>query len=156
MSSQQRLEVLLGHLRAGSGQRGSAASPSQCAGSSHHYRYTVDGCPSLSREQRDFYEENGYLVIPGLVRPELLEVYGTRFQQICSGEAKRAPGMQVMRDVSHVKEGGSESEMTVNKIQGWQVWAFLCVNDSLLHVDMGVATYKLYAIFIIYNKHTGT
>lgn len=125
MSSQQRLEVLLGHLRGGSGGQEHSAALNQCAGAaSRAYRYTVD-CPSLSREQRDFYEENGYLVIPRLVRPELLDVYATRFQQICSGEVKRLPGMQVMRDVSHVKGGGAESEMTVNKIQGWQVDTFI-------------------------------
>ena len=124
MASQHRLEVLLGHLRAG--QPHSAAC-SRSAGSAGHgstaHNYTLD-CPNLTREQRRLYEENGYVVVPRLVRPELLDAFARRFRQICSGEVERPTGLMMMRDVGYVKKAGSDahaSETTVNKIQDWKV-----------------------------------
>lgn len=51
------------------------------------FKYTLDGASHgvLSTEQRAFYEENGYLVIPKLVSAELLEAYRQRFVEICDG-----------------------------------------------------------------------
>jgi hypothetical protein len=37
-----------------------------------NFKYTTDS-PLLSYSQRNFYEENGYLVIPRLVEDELIE-----------------------------------------------------------------------------------
>ena len=51
------------------------------------YKYTVD-TPLLTSSQRDFYEQNGFLVVRGLVSRDRLEEYKTRFQQLCSGEVK--------------------------------------------------------------------
>jgi hypothetical protein len=39
----------------------------------------------LTKEQRDFFEENGFLVIPNLVSPDLLENYRARFVDIAEG-----------------------------------------------------------------------
>ncbi|PSN56485.1 hypothetical protein C0J52_08460 [Blattella germanica] len=44
-----------------------------------NFRYTLNN-PLLSYEQRRFYEENGYIVIPGLVDDELIE----KFRFSCS------------------------------------------------------------------------
>ena len=41
------------------------------------YQYTVDNT-FLSKEQRDFYEDNGFLVIRKLVEPSHIETYKER------------------------------------------------------------------------------
>ena len=51
------------------------------------YRYTLDS-PILSDDQRRFYEEKGFLVIPGLVDSEDLRVFRDRFQKLCEKEIK--------------------------------------------------------------------
>ena len=52
------------------------------------FKYTLDApCAGvLTTAQRAFYEENGYLVIPKLVHPDLLEKYRERFVALCNGE----------------------------------------------------------------------
>ena len=57
------------------------------AGAAPSYRYTLDNS-LLTPEQRAFYEEQGYLVVRGLVAPELLETFRERFQKICRREVK--------------------------------------------------------------------
>ncbi|GFS34281.1 phytanoyl-CoA dioxygenase, peroxisomal [Trichonephila inaurata madagascariensis] len=77
------------------------------------FRYTRNS-DRLSREQRLFYEENGFIVIPNLVPLECLEKYKHRFQEICDGKV-RIPGLTVMKDVSFNKD--KPSERIINKIQ---------------------------------------
>jgi len=36
------------------------------------FRYTLDN-PLLTPQQREFYEINGYIVIPNLIEPQLLD-----------------------------------------------------------------------------------
>ena len=52
-----------------------------------HYRYTLD-TELLTDDQRAFYEENGYIVVPRLVSQEHLDTYRERFRQICQREVK--------------------------------------------------------------------
>ena len=42
------------------------------------YQYTCDG-PFLTKQQRDFYERNGYLVIKNLVSTKDLKIYHDRY-----------------------------------------------------------------------------
>lgn len=42
------------------------------------YKYTLDN-GFLTTEQRDFYEENGFLVIPKLVDPSHIKQYRDRY-----------------------------------------------------------------------------
>ena len=60
----------------------------------------------LTTAQREFYEENGYLVIRRLVSPIELERYHERFNLICDGKVDRPLGMTVMRDGTDVCTGG--------------------------------------------------
>ena len=60
---------------------GGAAAPAK------RYRYTLDS-GVLTAEQRDFYEENGYVVIRGVITPAELEEYKKRFGEICRREVK--------------------------------------------------------------------
>ena len=111
-SSTRRLQTLLGHLqgspkdhlalqptRADSGSR-----KAECAGKIRRlytlfplllilnfagsgFQYTLDGC-ILTAEQRRFYEDQGYLVIRGLVSQADLNKYRDRFLMLCCKEAK--------------------------------------------------------------------
>lgn len=75
----RRLGTILGHLK---------ATPSPSNRESKRYRYSRDkeSAGVLSPEQRDFYEQNGFLVVKGLVSRANLDVYKERFRQICTKE----------------------------------------------------------------------
>lgn len=75
-----------------------------------NYRYTRDNI-RLTTAQRNFYEDNGYLVFPNLVPQDLLDKFHKRFDDIVAGRAPRN-GLIVMRDVKDKK--------SVNKIQDLQ------------------------------------
>ncbi|XP_054721200.1 phytanoyl-CoA dioxygenase, peroxisomal-like [Uloborus diversus] len=77
------------------------------------FRFTLNN-DRLSREQRLFYEENGFIVIPGLVPFDCLETYRKRFQDICDNKV-HVPGLTVMKDISYAKN--NKNERVINKIQ---------------------------------------
>ena len=81
--SERRLETLLGHLRSSTGRPG--ARPTSGAGYSH--RYTVGGS-ALSSAQRAAYEEDGFVVVRGLVAVHKLDQFRERFREICTGVVK--------------------------------------------------------------------
>ncbi|XP_013785887.1 phytanoyl-CoA dioxygenase, peroxisomal-like isoform X2 [Limulus polyphemus] len=68
----------------------------------------------LTAEQRQFYEENGFLIVQNLVSKENLQIYGERFQDLCDGKIK-VPGLTMMRDISY--KDHYTNEHVVNKIQ---------------------------------------
>lgn len=78
------------------------------------FRYTLDN-PLLSWEQRTFYEENGYIVIPGIVKDDLLQECRQRFIDICEGKVSRGL-MTLMKDVSLAKTN-AKGEYLYNKVQ---------------------------------------
>ena len=127
-NSQRRLQTILGHLKGGDGEAVLPKPASAHAGSSidpsgsGRYRYTIDSACAgvLNAEQRDFYEKNGYVVIPGLVSPEKLDRYRERFRQICSREVN-VPGLAIMKDVAIAKSEFRADERAVTKIQDFQV-----------------------------------
>ena len=127
-NSQRRLQTILGHLK---GSDSDAILPKPAAAHaassieparSDRYRYTIDStCAGvLNAEQRDFYEKNGYVVIPGLVPQEKLDRYRERFRQICSREVS-VPGLAIMRDVAIAKSEFRADERAVTKIQDFQL-----------------------------------
>jgi len=92
----------------------------------------------LSKEQRDFYEANGFLVIRGNVSKAQLEKYRRRFQQICDGEVQ-IPGLTVMKDVALAKKGTTEKgEKVVTKIQQFQydddLFEYCCLPEIVKYV----------------------
>jgi len=107
-------------------------SPTAAAGGEtvKTFKYTVDPSPGeppiLSQAQREFYEENGYLVFRRLVPVDELDVYRRHFNDICEGRAPRSTMMTVMKDVALVKGDGtklppgSKGEMVVTKIQHFE------------------------------------
>ena len=61
-------------------------------------KYTTDN-PRLTLRQRQFYEENGFVVIPKLVPEDLLDHCRDRFLDIVDGKVAKG-GITMMRDVS--------------------------------------------------------
>lgn len=100
------------------------------------YRYTFNENGVLTQEQRDFYEENGYLIIRKLVTEEKIDEYRKRFIDLCELPAERPVTMTVMRDIDLVRKGGkADSEMAVTKVQDFhddqQLFAY-CEDPAVL------------------------
>ncbi|CAD8103564.1 unnamed protein product [Paramecium primaurelia] len=85
------------------------------------FQYTVDG-GILTKEERQFYEENGFLVVRQMFTPEEIKEWTQRFREYADGQLERKYGMQVVRDISLVKRGGGKQwgEEAITKIQDWQ------------------------------------
>lgn len=99
----------------------------------NEFFYTLDNPHSkLSEEQREFYEENGYIVIKNLVNEEEIFELEDHFRKICNGEIQPYIGMSIMRDISINQ---SKSSRTITKIQDWQDDEILfkyCKNNKIL------------------------
>lgn len=119
----ERIKVVSKHLskeRGGERQinfsQTASVYPTQSTGAK--YKFTRNDTV-LTKEQRDFYEENGYIVIKNLVPKEKIDVYRERFENICNGQVK-VPGMIVMKDVAIAKSEFIEGEKAITKIQDFQ------------------------------------
>lgn len=77
------------------------------------FEFTLDN-PRLTLKQRQFYEKNGFVVIPRLVPEDVLDDCVQRFKDIVDGKVPKG-GMIMMRDVS-VKNKDA-TEFVVNKVQ---------------------------------------
>ncbi|XP_015276319.1 PREDICTED: phytanoyl-CoA dioxygenase, peroxisomal [Gekko japonicus] len=120
-----RLAVLLRHLcpdGAAAAARSLTAFPTsaQVVSAKHpaQFRYTLDN-NLLTPAQRNFYEENGYLLIKNLVSDEDIARFRDEFARICRGEVK-VPGMVVMRDITIAKSEFVSDEKAVTKLQDFQ------------------------------------
>jgi phytanoyl-CoA hydroxylase len=91
----------------------------------------------LTKEQRDFYEANGFLVIKNNVRKEKIARYRERFADICSGKVK-VPGLTIMRDVAIAKSEFVPGEKAVTKIQDFQfddvLFEYCCLPEVVKYV----------------------
>lgn len=87
------------------------------------YRYSLDDS-FLTREQRDDYEKNGFIVIRKLVTEAEIEKYRGRFQDICANKIS-VPAMTIMKDISIAKSEFVEGEKAITKIQDF------CHDDEL-------------------------
>lgn len=83
--------------------------------SKKRFQYTVDN-PRLSSKQREFYEENGFLVIPKLVPDQLLDRCHQRFLDIIDGDVDKG-SMTMMKDISLRHNANISNERIVNKLQ---------------------------------------
>ena len=99
-----------------------------------NFRYTTSA-GILTLEQRRFYEEYGYLVVPSLYSKEDMKSWQERFLEYCDGK-QRPMGMQLVRDISLVKAKKSiKGQAGVTKIQDWQeddVLFTYCTKKELL------------------------
>ncbi|KAL2308927.1 hypothetical protein Nmel_005100 [Mimus melanotis] len=120
--SAARLETLLRHLSprlAAVPAPISVPTSAQVCAVPHSGRfcYTLDN-NLLTTEQRQFYEDNGYLLIKNLVSDEDIERFRKEFTRICKREVK-PPGVMIMKDESLRSQFG-QSEKVVNKVQDFQ------------------------------------
>ena len=80
------------------------------------YRYTSDEVDVLTEEQRDFYEQNGFLVIPGLLPQDRVKYYRDRTDVLCARPEARPASLMVMRDVSISSTGAEAVGDNVSKL----------------------------------------
>lgn len=87
---EKRLTTLLGHLKASSVP---SSVPSNGGAQGNEYRYTLaDSCAGvLTSEERKSFEEDGFIVVKGLVAQQELDKYRERFRQICTREVTVSP-----------------------------------------------------------------
>jgi phytanoyl-CoA hydroxylase len=122
-TSDQRCRRLAAHLRPLSPSPAKPVRPAVAAGSAaappgEGFRYTLAN-NVLTLEERQSYEENGFLVKRGVVPPERLAAYLAHFLRICSGEADSGQ-MLVMRDVAIAKSENVPGQAAITKLQDWQ------------------------------------
>jgi len=96
-----RLKTILGHLN------GKPEAP--------RFRYTLDNT-LLTPEQRQFYEQHGFVVIRKLVDPNLLDACKERFLALCNGIIPKG-GITMMKDVALAKMKDVTGERLFNKAQ---------------------------------------
>ncbi|KAF5302079.1 hypothetical protein FQR65_LT08629 [Abscondita terminalis] len=78
------------------------------------YYYTKDN-DYLTNQQRDFYEENGYLIVRNLVDSDLIDQCRQRFVDMCNKKV-RTKGVSAMKD-PHLKKLNVQGEPAISRIQ---------------------------------------
>ncbi|XP_069621309.1 phytanoyl-CoA dioxygenase, peroxisomal-like [Ranitomeya imitator] len=109
----RRLSVLHRHLTAVpvSGQVTTATN-------SPTFRFTLNN-DLLTTEQRQFYEDNGFLVIKNLVSHEDLDDFRGVFERVCKKELS-APGMIAMRDVGTLNSEYVPDQKAITRVLDFQ------------------------------------
>ncbi|KAL8603369.1 hypothetical protein ACOMHN_039732 [Nucella lapillus] len=154
-----RLKVVFSHLSPQDGeilcQSTSALNISSNSGDHQRFKYTVDTPSVLSQEQRQFFDDNGFIVIRGLVPQHKLDNYRKRFGEICRGDVK-PPGMTVMRDVAISKSEFVEGEKAITKLQDFQnddvLFEYCCLPEVVKYVESIVGEDVLAMHTMLINK----
>merc|ERR1719334_792273 len=103
------------------------------------FRFTLDDAKGkLNNSQREFYEKNGFLVIPNLVPESLIDECRERFLDIVNGVVDSGAILK-MKDLSLKDKKGLPSERVYNKIQDF-VWdevlaKYICLPEVLDYVE---------------------
>jgi phytanoyl-CoA hydroxylase len=147
-----RLSVIKRHLSQ-SARNASTATNGQEA----TLRYSrSDGV--LTREQREFYETNGYLLIKNLISREKLEKYANRFKEICSKKIQ-VPFMTVMKDIAIAKSEFLDGEKAITKIQDFtnddQLFEYCCLDEVTQYVKSFIGPNVMAAHTMLINKPPG-
>jgi len=82
------------------------------------FRFTVSDNGLLTRSQREFYEKNGFLVVPNLIPHELIDECRQRFLDIVNGLVDAGQILR-MKDLSLKDKTGLPNERIYNKIQDY-------------------------------------
>ncbi|XP_070457280.1 phytanoyl-CoA dioxygenase, peroxisomal isoform X3 [Equus przewalskii] len=117
-----RLRILLGQL----GRRSAGAVIAHPTSGAvppagfhpQQFQYTRDNSV-LTLEQRQFYEDNGFLVIKKLVSDADIECFRNEFERICRKEVEPMR-LVVMRDVTIAKSEYVPSQKMITKVQDFQ------------------------------------
>ncbi|ELT96868.1 hypothetical protein CAPTEDRAFT_157737 [Capitella teleta] len=94
-------------------------NPTSAGVATSEFRYTTDNSGCLTREEREHYEREGFVVKKGLIPQSDLDRYAERFQKICAGEIDSS-GMTLMRDVAISKSEFQPGEKAITKLQNFQ------------------------------------
>ncbi|XP_045555779.1 phytanoyl-CoA dioxygenase, peroxisomal [Salmo salar] len=114
-----RLKVVVNHLdRPSSFVQASTSGQNVAYYQPQALRYSFDN-DLLSTEQRISYEEDGFLLIKGLVSGEDIDRFRAAFERICRREVQ-VPGLVVMRDVSIAKSEFVPDQKAISKLQDFQ------------------------------------
>ena len=103
------------------------------------FQFTLDDAKGmLNNSQREFYEKNGFIVIPNLVPHELIDDCKQRFLDIVDGVVD-AGAILKMKDLSLKDKKGLPNERVFNKIQDF-VWddvlsKYVCLPEVLDYVE---------------------
>lgn len=128
----------------------------QVANNANDFKYTVNETSVLTKEQRKFYEDNGYLVIKKLVPSEKIETFKRRFNEIVMNKDEKVPGMIVMRDIAVAKKLDLPSHMAINKLQDFQEDSVLfqyCSLPEIIHYLPGFIGQNIMAMHtMLINK----
>jgi phytanoyl-CoA hydroxylase len=115
----------------------------------------------LTAQQLSDYEEQGYIVVPGLIPEAALERYDSRFKSFATGEIPCRPPMNVMRDVM-VAKGAVEPETPlhgVNKLMNFEddpVLYGYAIEPALLAAVRDLIGHDIYTISTnVFNKPPG-
>ncbi|XP_064604818.1 phytanoyl-CoA dioxygenase, peroxisomal-like [Liolophura sinensis] len=138
----ERIRTLTGHLVRHTGKKSpdvQNVSGNLSPAVQSSFRYTLENpLKTLTKNQRNFYEENGYLVIKYLVPVSALQSYRKRFAEICNGECT-VPGLTVMKDVALAKSSPIQGEKAVVKIQDFQyddaLFQYCCLPQIIRYVE---------------------
>ena len=96
------------------------------------FQFTLeDAKGKLNQSQREFYEKNGFLVIPNLVSDELIDESKQRFLDIVNGDVD-AGAILKMKDLSLKDRKGLPNDRVYNKIQDF-VWDFFVMGWESAH-----------------------
>ncbi|CAG2203497.1 PHYH [Mytilus edulis] len=114
-----RLKTLFGHIQEHKTPTDVSTVLTHASPYTGIYKYTLNS-PRLTEKQRQFYEDNGYLVIEKLVPAYSLQKYRERFEQICKKEVV-VPGLTIMRDIAISKDEFVPGQKAVTKIQDFQL-----------------------------------
>lgn len=136
----ERLQTILGHLKKDGKVLLQASNVSTgYVAPTGNYEYTVQaGARRLTPEQRQFYEDNGFLVIKNLVSKQKLERYRDQFEKICKREVQ-VPGITIMRDIAISKSEFVPDQKAVTKIQTWHedevLWEYCALPEIVEYVE---------------------
>ncbi|XP_043570105.1 phytanoyl-CoA dioxygenase, peroxisomal isoform X1 [Chiloscyllium plagiosum] len=172
MSAAARLKVLQQHLTSGvvsflnsrhpAGEETTGPTSGETIPHAHPRRlcYTLENTV-LTPEQRQFYEENGFLLIKKLVSNENIELYREEFERICRREVE-VPGLTIMRDVSISKTEYVPDQRAISKIQSFEnnetLFKYCCLPEILKYVECftGPNIMAMHTMLINKPPDTGT
>ncbi|XP_025106178.1 phytanoyl-CoA dioxygenase, peroxisomal-like [Pomacea canaliculata] len=150
----ERLRTVLGHIRSDNVDFKMVSEMSADV-SATQFTYTLESPSCLTYEQRKFYEENGFLLVRGLVSPEKLDRFKERFAQICRKEVQ-TPGMTIMRDVAIAKTEFVPGEKAVTKIQDFQndevMFEYCCLPEIVKYVESFIGPNVMAMHTMLINK----
>jgi len=143
----KRLEATLGQL--------APATPSLLTQPCSFTYKLSDNCNGLLNEaQRQQYEQDGFIIIKGLLSKEQIAVYRQRFMDYADGKLERPVSMVMMRDVAVAKKK-ELGERAITKIQDWHVeddvmfgYAQLPEIQKYAHSIIGRDIYAIHSMLI--------